>query len=99
MKKMIISAFVLAALTSSAYAQEAMNTPQSATTAPAQDDKTTVDPATLPEAVKATLAGEAYKDWTIAAAWQKKSDASYVIDLKKEDKTATANIDKDGKVK
>lgn len=101
MKKLIISAFMLAAVAS--YAQDkkvTADTPVQAAAVKDESAKTKVDPAALPEPVKTTLSAETYKDWKIAEAWVVKAEQEYyMVDLKKDDKTITVNIDKDGKVK
>lgn len=106
MKKAIISALMLTAFaTTATYAQTAKTTATPATTAPAtptpanEEDKTKIEPAELPAAVKATLATETYKDWKVTSAWTNKQSADYVVELKKDDKTNLVTIDKDGKVK
>src|ERR1700749_1104150 len=76
MKKMIVSAFMLAAIASTTYAQSA-TAQKTIATATQDDNKTKVDPATLPDAVKATLAGDAYKDWKVTSAWAVKADPAY----------------------
>ncbi|XZF13838.1 hypothetical protein ACTHGU_18810 [Chitinophagaceae bacterium MMS25-I14] len=62
------------------------------------DSKTQIDPAKLPDAVKATLKGDEYKDWQITNAYEiKGSVAYYEIELKKGDSENTVKLDKDGK--
>jgi len=100
MKKMIVSAFMLAAIAANTYAQDVKTSAPATTTTKEDDSKTKIDPATLPEAVKSTLATDSYKGWTISSAWLVKADpVYYTVELKKEDKTTAVNIDKDGKVK
>ena len=101
MKKVIIAACLLTALTTGAFAQEVKTTTTSVPATTNEDDnKTKVDPASLPDAVKATLAGEAYKGWTVNSAWLVKADpAYYTVELKNGDKTTSVNIYADGKVK
>lgn len=108
MKKVILSAFALIACASASYAQTAATAPaaqptaQTAAPAPTQqataqaDGNTKIEAASLPAAVKTSLAGADYKDWSISNAWQAK-DGSYVIELKKADATTTVKMDKDGK--
>ncbi|MGN6567329.1 MAG: hypothetical protein ACTHJ0_05220 [Flavipsychrobacter sp.] len=109
MKKVILSAFALIACASASYAQTAATAPAAqptATAAPAQqaaaqataqaDGNTKIEAASLPAAVKTSLAGADYKDWSVSNAWQAK-DGSYVIELKKADATTTVKMDKDGK--
>ena len=102
MKKMIVSAFMLVALaaTHTMRAQDVKTAPPASVSSAAQDNKTKIDPASLPGAVKTTLQGDAYKDWTPSNAWAvNTTPASYVVELKKDDKTTTLNISEDGKVK
>jgi len=102
MKRIIMSALVLASLATVTFAKDGKNTqtPAAATTA-TDDNKTKIDPATLPDPVKATLAGDQYKGWTISNAWLVKADPApyYSIELTKDNQTNTVNIDKDGNVK
>lgn len=73
-------------------------TQQAAT--PQTEEKTKLDPANLPDAVKSTLATEQYKSWQPTSAWQLKAEPLfYVIELKKGDQTTLLKVDKDGKVK
>jgi len=94
-------AIAFVATTSISYSAIAANTQRTEITATEDDNaKTQVEPAALPDAVKATLAGDAYKDWKVASAWAVKADpVYYTIELKKDDKTNTINIGADGKVK
>jgi hypothetical protein len=99
MKKMIVSAFMLAAVATVSYAKTA-TTANTITIAADDDNKTKVDPATLPDAVKTTLGGDAYKGWTVSNAWVVKAEpAYYTVELKNGDKTTTVNVGADGKVK
>jgi len=102
MKKMIVSAFMLAAIATGTYAQDVKATAPAAATPVKEDDnsKTKVDPETLPDAVKTTLAGDTYKDWKVSSAWLMKAEpVFYTVELKNGEKTTSVNIDKDGKVK
>jgi len=112
MKKVILSAFALISCVGASYAQTAavVAAPQpsaqavasaaaqhgAAEVSTATDDKTKVEATALPDAVKASLAGDDYKGWTVSNAWQAK-DGSYVIELKKENETTTIKMDKGGK--
>lgn len=95
MKKLIFSVLTVAFIATSASVVTAQSSaPQ---TAPAQETKTKVDPASLPDAVKATLAGE-YKDWQVNNAFEVKGATPYYeIELKKGDERNTVKLDKDGK--
>jgi hypothetical protein len=106
MKKVIFSAIVLTAAMTTSYAQTTQTpaTTPAPTTAPApatqqQDEKVKVEQAALPEPVKKVLAGDAYKEWKVVAAWTVKSKPDmYVIDLTKDDKTQSIQVSKDGKI-
>ena len=92
---------MLAAMTTVTHAKVVKTANESAATTITQDDsKAKIDPATLPDPVKATLAGDTYKDWQINGAWIVKADPLYyTVELKKDGKTTTVNIDATGKVK
>ena len=62
-----------------------------------QEEKTKIKEEELPEAVKTTLKGDDYKDWTISAAYSIKSTDQYEVELKKETETKVVRFDKDGK--
>lgn len=97
MKKLIFSVLTVAFVATSASIVTAQSAaaPQ---TAQAQETKTKVDPASLPEAVKATLAGDDYKDWQVNNAFEVKGATPYYeIELKKGDARNTVKLDKDGK--
>jgi len=89
---------MLAAIAATSYART--TTPAATVTKATEDDKTKVDPAALPDAVKTTLAGDAYKGWTVSSAWLVKTEPSYyTVELKQGDKVTTVNLTADGKVK
>jgi len=114
MKKLILSAFVLAAMsmTTNVNAQEAAaaTTTEIAATADQaaaqqaqaqQDAKTKIEINALPDAVKNTLASDTYKEWTASAAWQTANEAGevlYVVEMKKGEETTTVKVDSNGKV-
>lgn len=79
----------------------AVQTAAPQTPAAQQDNsKAKVEPAALPAPVKTTLAGEAYKGWEIAAAWTAKATPDvYEVELKKDGKTQTVKVNKEGTVK
>jgi len=97
MKKIILAcaavAFITAGFTAKAIST---NTPVAVVE---DDNKTQVDPAALPDAVKTTLAGDAYKGWTVSSAWLVKSANTeyYEIQLSKDNQKNTVKLDKDGK--
>lgn len=66
-----------------------------------QDEKKPVKVEELPDAVKAALAADDYKDWKAEKAfWVKPASGSeyYEIELKKGEEAKTVKLDKDGKV-
>jgi hypothetical protein len=69
------------------------------TTSLQQDEiKTKITEDELPQAIKDTLAGAAYNEWTITSAYFLKGVSEYYqIELKKGDQTQTVNLDKQGK--
>lgn len=98
MKKTIVSAMLLTAIAStSAIAQDV---PKSNQTAPTGQQKTKIEIAQLPDAVKKTLASDTYKNWQPTAAWSVNATPPfYEIEAKMADKTNTLRIDSEGKVK
>lgn len=101
MKKLILSA---AALTFffAAQAQMAASTPVSAdvpkTETPAQDKKTEIKYDKLPQAVKTTLSGDAYKGWEVVKVWHNTTKDNYEIEVKNAAmETKTLKFGKDGK--
>ncbi len=61
--------------------------------------KTPVKLEELPDSVKATLASDAYKDWTPTAAFWVKEEGGveyYQINVKKEEEVGSVKIKKDG---
>ena len=101
MKKIILSAAILAvAGLTSVQASEIKNP----VTISVQQDSTTKTPVELkdlPEAVQKTLQTDPVKEWTPTAAFLvTKSDKStfYQVDVKKGEETSSLKIDKDGKI-
>jgi hypothetical protein len=95
MKKVILSLVVLlfaAATFTNAVAINAVSV------AAHQEDKVKIKNEELPEAVKTTLQGAEYKDWTVTAAYHVKSADQYEVELKKDAETKTVKLGKDGKV-
>ena len=98
MKNVIVSAFALALVSFSTV--EAKPATEPAGVIVTLQEKVAVKPADLPEAVKTTLSGEAYKGWEVTGAFLiTKEDKTqyYEIAVKKGEETATVNLDKDGK--
>lgn len=61
------------------------------------DEKVKVKKEDLPEAVKASLAGNDYKGWEISECYMYKEAGTYEIELKNGDEKKTVKLDKDGK--
>jgi hypothetical protein len=63
-----------------------------------QEEKVKVEASDLPEAVKATLKGADYKDWTIKEAWHTKTPTEhYIIKLTKGSEESKVKLSKEGK--
>jgi len=92
MKVTIVSAFLLVAIaTTSANAQDV---PKTNHAVPAADEKTKIEVAALPEAVKETLATVACKDWQPTDALSMHTTPPYYeVEVKMGDKTNTLKID------
>ena len=63
-----------------------------------QNDKVKVKKEDLPETVKKTLEGDAFKGWAVANAY-KTNNGEYEVELKKGTNSQSIKFDKDGKVK
>jgi|SRR5437879_2907725 len=63
-----------------------------------KDDKVKVKKEDLPETIKKTLEGDAFKGWAVANAY-KMSNGEYEVELKKGTNAQSIKFDKDGKVK
>lgn len=98
MKKLMLSmAFLAVAGTVTVYA----NNKQDVAIVKFQDERKEVKVEELPDAVKAALAGDDYKEWTAEKAFMVKPASGaeyYEIGLKKGDEMKTVKLDKDGKV-
>jgi len=99
MKKIVLSAMVIASLTAFATKTQAANFHQ-ATIAVTDSTETPVKPEDLPEAVKKTLSSDAYAQWKVSAAFSVKNDQNeyYKIVLTKGEEKKTENFDKSGQV-
>lgn len=98
MKKLIISAFALSLISFATVQANTLN--ETNTVISVTQEKVAVKPEDLPEAVKTTLAGDAFAGWEVTGAFLvTKEDKSqyFEIGLKKGEETATVNLDKDGK--
>jgi hypothetical protein len=63
-----------------------------------KEDKLKIKKEELPETVKKTLEGEAFKGWALTNAY-KMNNSEYEVELKKGTNVQTVKFDKDGKVK
>lgn len=63
-----------------------------------QDEKVKITENELPEAVKSTLKGEDYQEWSVNAVYHLKNADQYEVELTKEAETKTLKFDKDGKL-
>lgn len=112
MKKLLFSVFAITLTAgTSAFAQDqqvaAVEAPAVAghavdavqAVAVAQDEKTQVEAANLPESIKKVLASDKYKDWTLASAWLVKgAKEHYELQMKKGEETTALKLDKDGNI-
>ena len=98
MKKLMLSmAFLAVAGTVTVYA----NQKQNVAIVQIQDEKKPVKVEELPDAVKAALAADDYKEWKAEKAfWVKPASGMeyYEIELKKGEEAKTVKLDKEGKV-
>ncbi|MBL7713414.1 MAG: hypothetical protein JNL13_13160 [Chitinophagaceae bacterium] len=64
-----------------------------------EDNRTAVDPANLPEAIKKTLASDQYKGWQLVSASLVKGKTEYYeLQMKKGEETTALKLDKNGNV-
>lgn len=103
MKKMILSAAILAfaGLTTVKAADNSIKNPVQLTVQQDSTTKTPVELSALPDAVKATLQSDKYKEWTPTAAFEVKTGEKfeyYQVDVKKEEENASLKIGADGVV-
>jgi len=99
MKNLMLSLMVLAL--SGVVTVNANNHKTAVVKVQLQDEKKPVKVEELPDAVKATLASDDYKEWQAEKAyWVKPAtgDEYYEVELKKGDEAKTVKMDKDGKV-
>ena len=99
MKKFILSAAIVA-LTTVAFAQNNETVASQTQTTTAQDSSSTtpVKLEELPDAVKTTLASDAYKAWTPTEAFLVKENGKeyYQINVTKEEEKGSIKINADG---
>jgi len=67
-------------------------------TTQSQNDKVKIKKEDLPETVKNTLAGNAFKGWNVENAY-KLNNGEFEVQLKKDGVSQTVKFEKDGKVK
>ena len=101
MKKIILSALFLAFGTTAIFA-ETENKSTTETVYILQDEKTPIKLEALPDSVKATLAGEEFKEWTASEAFvvtPKEGAKHFEVVLKNaEEQVAVVKFGEDGKV-
>lgn len=101
MKKIILSAAILAFAGLTTVKANEIKAPVAITAQQDSVTKTPVEVKDLPDAVKTTLASDKYKEWIPTAAFLiTKADKSeyYQVDVKKQEETASLKIGKDGVV-
>ncbi|MNL08798.1 hypothetical protein D3C87_1295340 [compost metagenome] len=101
MKKIILSAAILAFAGLTTVKASDIKAPIVISTLQDSVTKTPVELKDLPDAVKATLSSEKYKEWIPTAAFLViNADKSeyYQVDVKKQEETASLKIGKDGVV-
>lgn len=99
MKKIILTSAALLFFFAAAIAQTeiAPANDVAKTEAAAQDKKTEIKYDELPQAVKTTLSGDAYKSWEVTKVWHNETKDHYEIEVKNATETKTLKFDKDGK--
>lgn len=98
MKKIMLSLMVLAL---AGVVTVNANNKQGVVVVQQQDEKMPVKVEELPDAVKATLATDDYKEWKAEKAFHVKPATGaehFEIELKKGEEAKTVKLDKDGKV-
>lgn len=101
MKKIILSAAILAFTGLTTVKASNVKNPITITVQQDSVTKTPVEVKDLPDAVKTTLASDKYKEWTPTAAFLvTKADKSeyYQVDVKKQEETASLKLSKEGAV-
>lgn len=98
MKKIVLATLFLASI--SFVSVNAQPSATQETVATAQADETPVKPENLPEAVKKTLASEAYASWTVSAASLVSDGGNeyFKVDLVNGDQKQTVKLDKEGQI-
>lgn len=103
MKKLMISAMMMALVSVSVVSAgvRSMIDMYTVSTVTMEDEKVEIKPEDLPDAVKKTLASDAYKEWTVSKAYSVTTSEGkhfFEVDLLKGEEKATVKLDKDGKV-
>lgn len=99
MKKIILTSATLLFFFAAATAQTeiASATAVAKTETVTQDKKTEIKYEELPQAVKTTLAGDAYKGWEVTKVWHNETKDNYELQVKNATETKTLTFNKDGK--
>lgn len=101
MKKIILSAAILAVAGLTSVKASEIKNPVVVAVQQDSTTKTPVELKDLPEAVQKTLQSEPVKAWTPTAAFlvtNADKSSYYQVDVKKEQETGSLKIDKDGKI-
>lgn len=101
MKKIILSAAILAVAGLTSVKASEIKNPVVVAVQQDSTTKTPVELKDLPEAVQKTLQSEPVKAWTPTAAFlvtNADKTSYYQVDVKKEQETGSLKIDKDGKI-
>ncbi|WP_276088609.1 hypothetical protein [Pedobacter sp. JY14-1] len=101
MKKIILSAAILAVAGITSVKASDIKTPVVITAQQDSTTKTPVELKDLPEAVQKTLQSDPVKAWTPTEAFlvtNADKTSYYLVNVKKEQETGSLKIDKDGKV-
>lgn len=100
MTKQVIAAIALTISSFAAVNAATISEPTAATIVYTQQEKVEVPVKDLPEAVKTTLATDAYSGWEVSKAYLVTGEDNvryYQIDLIKGEETSSVNLDADGK--
>ncbi|MES2455875.1 MAG: hypothetical protein V4594_10055 [Bacteroidota bacterium] len=101
MKKIILSAAILAVAGLSSVQASDIKNPINVAVYQDSTIKTPVELKNLPDSVQKTLQSEPVKAWTATEAWlvtNADKTSYYLINVKKEQETGSLKIDKDGKI-
>ena len=100
MKRTILATLFLASISIVSVNAQPSATQEAATAAVVAADETPIKPADLPEAVKKTLATDAYAKWSITGAAVVKAGESeyFKVDLVNGEEKQTIKLDKEGQL-